>query len=166
MVKASQTGGVKPMSIAGRYVNERERLFGMTDAERNFRNQWLKDQHLSPTEPRKVPEIYKFYYNPIRRFYRWPLDQFQRYLEGVISVDNAAVTRYLTGKAFLGIALVFWMNYYFKYNAHDWSHVGGWRIKASRKAIVPGDEGYPKLSEKIKPSDYFDRGFKDNKLNL
>lgn len=166
MVKASQTGGVKPMSIAGRYISERERLFGMTDAERKFRLQWLKDQELSPAEPRKVPELYKFYYNPIRRFYRYPLDQFQKYLETFMTVDNASVARYLTGKALLGVGLVFWMTYYFKYNANDWSRAFGWRIKASRKAVVPGDEGYPKLSEREKPSDYFDRGFKDVKLNL
>lgn len=44
MVHASETGGVRPMGIAGRMVRERERLVGMTDAERAWRAQYLKDQ--------------------------------------------------------------------------------------------------------------------------
>lgn len=44
MVHASETGGVRPMAIAGRMVRERERLVGMTDAERAWRAQYLKDQ--------------------------------------------------------------------------------------------------------------------------
>jgi len=60
--------------IAGRMVSERERLVGMTDAERAWRAQWLKDQHLAPNEPRFVPELQKEGVNVIRRMYRWPLD--------------------------------------------------------------------------------------------
>lgn len=41
---ASETGGARPMAIAGRMVRERERLVGMTDAERAWRSQYLKDQ--------------------------------------------------------------------------------------------------------------------------
>ena len=74
-VRSSETGGVHPMSIATRLVDERERLLGMTDEERAWRKQWLKDQHLSPTEPAYVPEYYKQRINPIRRFYRMPLDK-------------------------------------------------------------------------------------------
>jgi NADH dehydrogenase (ubiquinone) 1 beta subcomplex subunit 6 len=71
---ASDTGGVKPFSLQGRLVRERERLHGMSDAERNWRRQWLKDQELSPNEPRYVPEYYKERYNVIRRAYKMPLD--------------------------------------------------------------------------------------------
>lgn len=69
-----QTAGVKPMSITGRMVRERERLSGMTPEERAWRKQWLKDQVLSPNEPRYVREMEKEFLNPIRRFYRFPLD--------------------------------------------------------------------------------------------
>lgn len=69
MVKASDTGGVKPMSIAGRFHRERERIL-MTDEERAFRKQWLKDQELAHNEPRVVPELYKEQYNIFRRAYR------------------------------------------------------------------------------------------------
>jgi NADH dehydrogenase (ubiquinone) 1 beta subcomplex subunit 6 len=71
---ASDTGGVKPFSIQGRLARERERLLGMSDKERAWRRQWIKDQELSPNEPRYVPEYYKERYNPIRRAYKMPLD--------------------------------------------------------------------------------------------
>ncbi|XP_023013980.2 NADH dehydrogenase (ubiquinone) B17 subunit [Leptinotarsa decemlineata] len=166
MGKASNTGGVKPMSIAGRYVDERERLFGMTDAERTFRKQWLKDQELSPNEPRRVPEMYKATYNPIRRAYRWPLDQLAKAIEPVVGAQRAYSIRYFTGKIFLGVVGVYWFTYYFKYNKSDWTRKGGWRVLESRVAVYEGDESYPKLSDKLKGSDYGGRGFNDVKLNL
>lgn len=76
----SDTGGVIPMNIAGRMAVQRERLFGMSDAERAWRAQYLKDQHLAPHEPVEVPGVYEELYNPIRRFYRAPMDAVQRWL--------------------------------------------------------------------------------------
>lgn len=70
---ASDTGGVKPMAIAGRMVRERERLIGMTPDERAWRKQWLKDQELHHGG-RKVPALELELNNPIRRLYRAPLD--------------------------------------------------------------------------------------------
>jgi NADH dehydrogenase (ubiquinone) 1 beta subcomplex subunit 6 len=55
-------------------VRERERLIGMTAEERAWRAQFLKDQHLAPNEPVHVSAYWKERYNPIRRFYRAPLD--------------------------------------------------------------------------------------------
>lgn len=89
MVKASPTGGVKPMAIAGRYVSERERLAGMTDEERAFRKQWLKDQELAPNEPRYVHELYKEQFNIFRRAYRFPLDTFGKALEPFVGAPTA-----------------------------------------------------------------------------
>ncbi|XP_044268594.1 uncharacterized protein LOC123013831 [Tribolium madens] len=166
MGKASQTGGVKPMSIAGRFTSERERLLGMTDEERAFRKQWLKDQELAPNEPRPVPEMYKATYNPIRRAYRWPLDQLAKVLLPVLGEERTRNVRYVTGKAFLGVMTLYWFTYYFKYNANDWTRAGGWKVYKSREAVVEGDPGYPKLSDRVKPSDYASRGFKDVNLNL
>lgn len=71
----SPTGGVRPMAIAGRMVSERERLFGMSPEERAWRGQWVKDQRLAPHEPVHVPELIKATSNPIRRFYKAPLDK-------------------------------------------------------------------------------------------
>lgn len=72
----AQTAGVKPMTICGRVASERERCIGMTDAERAWRKQWLKDQVLASNEPIHVEEYWKERLNPIRRFYRKPLDVF------------------------------------------------------------------------------------------
>jgi NADH dehydrogenase (ubiquinone) 1 beta subcomplex subunit 6 len=71
---ASDTGGVKPFSIQGRMARERERVRGMTDEERMWRSQWLKDQELLPNEPRNIAKLYNESINPIRRAYRMPLD--------------------------------------------------------------------------------------------
>lgn len=166
MVKASNTGGVKPMSITGRYTNERERLLGMTDEERVFRKQWLKDQELSSNEPRKVPEMYKATYNPFRRAYRAPLDLLAKVLEPALGAQRTVMVRYWTGKALLGIAGAYWATYYFKYCANDWTRKGGWKVIESRKAVVQGDPDYPKLSDRSQPHDYADRGFKNTNLNL
>ncbi|XP_060528854.1 uncharacterized protein LOC132703547 [Cylas formicarius] len=166
MGKGSQTGGVKPMPIAGRFINERERLLGMTDADRAWRKQWLEDQHLASNEPRHVPQMYKATYNPIRRFYRWPLDQFENILTPVIGSNKAAHIRHFTGKALMGITFLYATAYYFKYNGNDWTKDGGWRMIKSRERVTEGDPGYPATSERTKPSDYASRGFKDFKLNI
>ena len=78
--ESSPTGGVTPMSIIGRMGNERERCIGMTAEERAWRAQWLKDQILEPDEPRIPEGYYEARYNPIRRFYRAPMDKLERAL--------------------------------------------------------------------------------------
>ncbi|XP_050504877.1 uncharacterized protein LOC126883390 [Diabrotica virgifera virgifera] len=166
MVKASETGGVKPMSIAGRFINERERLLGMTAAERDFRKQWLKDQELSHSEPKNVPEMYKATHNPIRRLYRFPLDTLGKMLEPVLGLQSAARVRYFTGKFILAVAGAYALTYYVKYNTNDWTRKNGMRILKSNISVHEGDPGYPRVSQRSKPSDYGDRGFNDNKLNL
>lgn len=99
---ASDTAGARPMAIAGRMVRERERLVGMTEAERAWRAQYLKDQVgfsffpsnlysplflsqvLSKREPVHVPEYWNARTNPIRRFYQAPLDAVWKALTPVI----------------------------------------------------------------------------------
>lgn len=76
---ASHSGGVKVMGIQGRMALQRERMLGMTDAERAWRAQWVKDQVLHG-EPVTPTDYYKQRYNVIRRFYRAPLDAFERQL--------------------------------------------------------------------------------------
>lgn len=75
-VKASDTPGVKPMVIAGRTVFRREREIGMTDEERTWRAQWLKDQQLTAREPVHEPELERQLKNPFKRFYRFPLGRY------------------------------------------------------------------------------------------
>ena len=164
MGKASPTGGVKPMSIAGRFVSERERLFGMTDEERLFRKQWLKDQELGHSEPRVVPEMYKATHNPIRRFYRWPLNTLANVLRPALGEERTLKIRYFTGKIVIGIVAAYATTYYFKYHANDWTRYGGWRFFRSRESVVEGDPGYPRLADRATPSEYSTIGFEKNPL--
>ncbi|XP_062707151.1 uncharacterized protein LOC134287924 [Aedes albopictus] len=161
---ASNTGGVKPMTITGRMVRERERLLGMSPEERAWRAQWLKDQQLSHHEPRHVPEYWKERLNPIRRFYRAPLDLVQKGLTPVLGVEWAHAIRFWTGKmALIGFS-IYAGAYYFKYNQNDWTRKGGWRVIHSRTAVVPGDEGYPNFPQRSSPADYAARGFKQSPI--
>lgn len=80
----SPTGGVQAFPIGGRMVKERERLRGMTDEERAWRKQYLKDQILTKNEPVHVPEYWKQRTNPIRRFYQFPLNTVEKILAPVI----------------------------------------------------------------------------------
>lgn len=84
MLRSSDTGGVKPMAIAGRTVKERERLIGMTDEERAWRAKWLKDQVLTEREPVYVEEYWRSIRNPIRRLYVKPLNLFYHALVPVL----------------------------------------------------------------------------------
>jgi NADH dehydrogenase (ubiquinone) 1 beta subcomplex subunit 6 len=78
------TRTAKPFPIAGRYVNERERMTGMTESERAWRAQWLKDQVLSHREPVRVPELERELMNPIRRLYRAPLDMVESMMKPIV----------------------------------------------------------------------------------
>lgn len=141
----SPAGGVKPFPIAGRYVSERERLAGMTDGERAWRAQWLKDQILSKHEPVHVPELERELMNPIRRFYRYPLDCVERMMMPVVvsfcfvlissrwwcNKNNFATfkgpaysagLRYFFGKVGISVFALYATVYYFKYHQNvSWS---------------------------------------------
>lgn len=167
MVKASETGGVKPMTVIGRLNRERERIHGMSEEEKAFRKKFLKDQVLAHNEPKVVPELYRELNNPIRRFYKWPLDTLQKtVLEPMLGANRALTIRYLTGKALMGLVGVYAAAYYLKYNGNDWTRKRGWVVWRSRAAVVEGDLNYPQVSDKSKPQDYADQGFSKVKLNL
>ncbi|XP_063226033.1 NADH dehydrogenase [ubiquinone] 1 beta subcomplex subunit 6 [Bacillus rossius redtenbacheri] len=161
---ASDTGGVKPMSIQGRMARERERLIGMTDEERAWRKQWVKDQELSPNEPRHVPELIEARLNPIRKFYRYPLDTLFKPLVPVLGEYRAGFARYLTGKFLIAVIGIYTGFYYFKYHTNDWTTRTGWRVIKNRRSVVIGDAEYPKVSDRSLPSDYASRGFKDSPI--
>ncbi|XP_047507189.1 NADH dehydrogenase [ubiquinone] 1 beta subcomplex subunit 6-like [Pieris napi] len=160
----AQTAGVKPMTIAGRVASERERCIGMTDAERQWRKQWLKDQVLAPNEPMHVEEYWKERTNPIRRLYRKPLDALFEKLSPVLGVNRAADYRYITGKLGLIAVGVLATHYYFKYGGNDWTKKGGWRVVTSKPIVLPGQPRFPFKSERASDADYADRGFKDSVL--
>ncbi|XP_050682055.1 NADH dehydrogenase [ubiquinone] 1 beta subcomplex subunit 6 [Leptidea sinapis] len=157
----AQTAGVQPMPIAGRVAIERERCLGMTAAEREWRKQWLKDQILAPNEPVHVEEYWRERTNPIRRFYRWPLDTLYRVLSPVLGETRAADYRYIIGKTGLIAVGILCTHYYFKYNGNDWTKKGGWRVIKSKPMVLPGQDGFPFQSQ-MKESDYAARGFKNS----
>lgn len=68
--------------------HERQRLAGagMTDADRALRRQWLKDQELSPNEPREIPELKPK--NIVKRIYGKPWDIFFGTLRPVLVMCN------------------------------------------------------------------------------
>lgn len=161
----SHTGGVKPMNIQGRFARDRERLTtDFTDADREWRKKWINDQNLSPNEPRKVPELERALKNPFRRFYRYPMDYLMARLEPTLGQPTAAAIRWIGPKlCFVYIAgLVILYNK--KYNHHDWTRHSGLNIKESRPDVLPGDYGYPKVSDRVKPRDYADYGFQERKV--
>ncbi|XP_055713546.1 uncharacterized protein LOC129807951 [Phlebotomus papatasi] len=161
---SSETGGVKPMAIGGRLVRERERLFGMSDAERAWRKQFLKDQILAPHEPVHVPQYYREITNPIRRFYQWPLNKLWEILTPSLGGQRAYAVRFWIGKGLMITGGIYAAFYYFKYNTNDWTRKGGWRVIKSRRAVVPGEVNYPAVSDRSKPSDYAARGFNESPI--
>jgi len=162
-VDHSHTGGVKAMNISGRLIYERERMHGMTPAEREWRKKWLKDQELSPREPVELNFYDADLMNPIRRAYRKPLDVlFFKLLEPAIGTTPAIVGRFYTGKILMTTWFVLGAYYYFKYNTNNWERVGGWRVVKSRVRVLPGDEGYPAAQTKTEGSQYGHRGFPDS----
>ncbi|CAH1390314.1 unnamed protein product [Nezara viridula] len=146
------------MSLETELCRERERLRGMTDEERRWRAQWVKDQILSDCEPVEVCELQRELTNPIKRFYRAPLNAVYKILKPVIGANAAMWTRYCTSKFLMGLALIYGGTYYFKYNANDWTRKGGWRVVPNRPGVYPGDPEFP-YCPKRSPNEYANRGF-------
>ncbi|CAL8093231.1 unnamed protein product [Orchesella dallaii] len=157
------TSGVKPMNVAGRVVRERERLNGMTAEDRAWRKKWLADQVLTPNEPKFVKATQKELLNPIRRFYRYPLDfVFYKVLQPVTGFPIADVGRFYVGRCLMGVWGILGAVYYFKYNTNTWEGKGRWRVIKQKEAVYPGEPGYPAVSPERAPHQYHDREFKDS----
>lgn len=158
---SSRSGGVRPMSIGGRVVSERERLIGMTDEERAWRARYLKSQILAPEEPLDTEEYRRELYNPIRRFYRTPLNIFERLLTPLMGKTGATVARYLTAKCLMSIVVIYSTWYYYKYNTGNWMRQSGWMVRPTRAASIPGTKGYKGL---VKPQTFATYGFENSPI--
>jgi len=150
------------MSIQGRMARPEERALGMTDAERAWRKQWLQDQLLTPREPILISKEHPDLMNPIRRAYRWPLNQLQKLLTPIMGPTPAHVTRFYLGKVIMGVYIVWGVSYYFMYNTNTWVNRSGWRVTRNKEMVFPGDERFPADTREKMPRDFFDRGFKDS----
>lgn len=82
------------MWLEGREAYMVERMRGMTPERRAYRKQFLKDQVLSAREPVFVPELYRELNNPVRRFFRYPFDKLQAFLEPKIVSSYDILRRY------------------------------------------------------------------------
>ncbi|KAK3881546.1 hypothetical protein Pcinc_014018 [Petrolisthes cinctipes] len=163
MAQSSDTSGVKAFPIEP-FKHERTRLAGMTDADRAFRRQWLKDQVLAESEPLAVPGYYEARYNPIRRFYRLPLDTLFKPLVPLMGYESAAKYRWFTGKFAMALGAVYVTWYYFKYSSNDWTRKGGWRISSRKEMVTPLHPQFPVLSERKVGADYASHGFKNSSI--
>jgi hypothetical protein len=75
------------------FPTERDRLpFKMTDEDRLRRRKWVESQELSPREPVRVPELENILFNPIRRFYRYPMTRlFQLLTPVLVSIKTVSL---------------------------------------------------------------------------
>ncbi|MPC27825.1 hypothetical protein E2C01_021010 [Portunus trituberculatus] len=119
---------------------------------------------LAESEPAVVPGYYEARYNPIRRFYRWPLDTLFKPLVPMLGYEKAAKYRWYTGKIGLVLGGVLLTYYYFKYNTNDWTRKGGWRVLHSIENVVPGDPRYPMVSDRKVGADYASGNFKNSPI--
>ncbi|XP_058809147.1 uncharacterized protein LOC131674466 [Phymastichus coffea] len=158
----SKSGGVKVMDIQGRMIRERERAIGMTDTERAWRAKWVKDQVLHG-EPIIPDNWYQERYNPIRRFYRTPMQLFQSALTPVIGSLKAEIARHFIAKMGFLILGTYAGLYYFKYNAGNWERKGGWKVTVNRPAMYPNDKDFPNYKETA-PHDYATFGFEKSSI--
>ena len=77
---SSETSGTTQMSIEGRFSNERARLGpDFTEADRQWRIKWFKDQQLHPKEPYDVPGKERANINFIRRISRMPSSSWNKH---------------------------------------------------------------------------------------
>ncbi|EZA57193.1 hypothetical protein X777_01799 [Ooceraea biroi] len=150
--------GDRPMSIERRMGRERERLIGMTDEERAWRKKWLDAQKLAPEEPVVPKDYYKTLYNPLRRFYRAPMNKFQNALEPVVGQVGALVLRNIISKTVMGIIGVYCIYYHLKYHRMDWTRKGGWKITMSRPMMY-SDTKDLKALYKTKGNEFYVNGF-------
>lgn len=78
--------------------------------------------------------------------------------------QRAWAIRFWTGKVLLGGMALYAGAYYFKYNSNDWTRKGGWKVMTSKKSVLPGEPGYPRVSDRVQPSDYAANGFKSSPI--
>ncbi|KAH7698816.1 NADH dehydrogenase subunit 1 [Aphelenchoides avenae] len=113
------------MSLELHMADERVRTAGLSDAEREWRHKWLKDQHLHPDEPIHVDAVHR-QLNPVRILYRWPWDTlYKRFLLPTFGVYHGALIR-MTVPKLLMLFLGFEVGWYlYKYEMKDWEHQRG-----------------------------------------
>nr|XP_027194597.1 uncharacterized protein LOC113789278 [Dermatophagoides pteronyssinus] len=156
----SPSSGVLHTSIEGAFSNERARLGPtFTETDRQWRIKYLESQNLHPAEPFEVPELSKVHYNPIRRFYRWPLDQLEKFLRNHMQTHNAVFTRKIIGGTLIGYFTLLTIWYQLNYNVPNWEYKKGYRIFYTREAVMPGDSRWPMPNPRKESWQHYDLDF-------
>lgn len=127
----------------------------MTEEDRALRRQWVKDQHLSPSEPRYVKEVQPR--NLFRRLYMGPTDYVFSKLIPVLGNVPTSMARVVIPRLFLIMACGYWAYYQLKYHHRDWTRSGGFHIFRNKPRILCPQDAIPQKH----PNDFFDMGFKN-----
>lgn len=151
------------MNIAGRMARERERMLGMSDEERAWRKRFLKHQILVD-EPVTPPNYYKLRYNPIKRFFRFPMDMFQKAITPIMGPSKAELLRMTVSTMGRTIFFAYYAFYYIKYNTRDWTQKGAWRFYLTRPAVLPGDKDFPKHKHVTDPKEFYTLRFEKSPI--
>ncbi|KAH7638672.1 NADH dehydrogenase (ubiquinone) B17 subunit [Dermatophagoides farinae] len=160
----SLSSGVLHTSIKGAYNNERARLGpNFNETDRQWRVKYLESQNLHPSEPFEVPELSKVHYNPIRRFYRWPLDQVEKLLCNYMEKHYAITARKLIGGTLIGYFTILTLWYQLNYNVPNWEYKKGFRIFYTREVVLPGDSRWPMPNPRTQSWQHYDLDFHQRK---
>ncbi|XP_045159548.2 uncharacterized protein LOC123524966 [Mercenaria mercenaria] len=116
---------------------ERQRINSpMSEEDRFLRKQWLRDQNLSPNEPRNVPEAKPMF--RARRLIRIPWDMAEVVMAKVIGQNAAGVIRLITPKILFAYVLGVAGFYHIYYNPRSWESHHGFFLFGSRRSRFPG----------------------------
>jgi len=152
----------------------RQRLAGMTDAERAWRKKFVLDQHLADNEPMYVPEFHANL-NPIRRIYRLPWDAIEsRFLVPKFGLTYGHLTRMVVPKILMGLFGFSWLYYHLKYHQPNWMNPKRLEMGMFERQFLREDEireKEPGLMEKglrnyQTKQDYCNRDFKNRYSHL
>ncbi|KAK7100926.1 uncharacterized protein [Littorina saxatilis] len=135
---------------------ERQRLAGagMSAEDRALRRQWIKDQQLSPNEPRYVKELTPR--NAFRRVYMGLADSIFSKLIPLFGRSPASMMRVVVPRLGLILLVGYWSYYQLKYNPKDWTRSGGFHVFRNKPMILSADKVVPEK----KHDDFHDQGFK------
>lgn len=158
-----------PVCLEMHLRDERQRLAGMSKAEREWRQKYLDDQTLHTDEPFFIQDA-QMPLNPWRVLYRRPWDTLARkFLYPTFGIRRGHKIRQSVPKfmlAFIGFEFVF---YYIKYCHETWKDAQRVATLTLNPQIANRDmieDKYPGLIEKAYPvfkvgSDFYDIGFKE-----
>ncbi|XP_046550272.1 uncharacterized protein LOC124260067 [Haliotis rubra] len=142
---------------------DRQRLSGdgMSESDRALRRQWVKDQELSPREPRIIEEIKPK--NVFKRMYNAPWNAVFGALKPIMGEFPATLARLVVPRTLIFYSIILVSYYQLKYHPNDWTRVTGFHIYTNKPAVF-GDQ--PPPPEKNSPSDFCERGFKSRNVLL